>query len=237
VTSTEAETTAALEELVENGRVASLAGALVAAQRRMPAVGKDSENPHFHSRFVSLDSLIAATRPVLNEHGLAITQFPVTVDGLPVLRTTLLHAASGESLSGDTPLYLSRNDMQGYGAAVTYARRYAWAAVLGIASEEDTDGNAPQQQSAAAAEKPKAAPAAAAKGKASQKQVGLLAIKVKELDEASSPIPSDYPGAESWIEVLRARLRAEYGVESRTELTVKQASELIDWLEAQAIPF
>lgn len=230
----ELETTAALRELVENERVPSLAGALVSAQARMPAVGKDSENPHFHSRFVSLDSLIAATRPVLNEHGLAITQFPVTVDGLPVLRTTLLHAVSGEQLSGDTPLYLSRNDMQGYGAAVTYARRYAWAAVLGIASEEDTDGNTPQQQAAPAAEKK---PRAAKPGAASQKQIGLLAVKVKELDEASSPIPSDFPGAESWIDVLRARLRDEYGVESRTELSTKQASELIDWLEAQAIPF
>jgi hypothetical protein len=224
----------------------SLAAALVAAQAEMPAVGKDSENPHFKSRFVSLDALIAATRPVLNKHGLAISQLPVVNDqGEPVLRTTLLHGPSGDRLEGETPLYVGRQDAQGHGAAITYARRYAWSAVLGIASEEDLDGNTPGAPPPARAEpKPKTAerpPMAArpprAPRMATQKQIGMMAGLVKSLNENTSPIPPEYAGAEDWVEVLRMRLQGEYGTESRKDLTTAQASELIDWLDAQVIPF
>lgn len=212
-----------------------LARALVAAQSRMPAVGKDSENPHFRSRFTSLDSLIAATRPVLNEAALAITQFPAVDDqGRPVLRTVLTHGPSGEEISSDTPLYLSRNDMQGLGAAITYARRYAWASMLGIAAEEDTDGNV-----SARAEEPARAEEASEKPvrMASKPQKAKMGILVKELETAQMPLPADYPGTEIWTDVLRQRLQEKYGVSTRTDLTVEQASELIDWLEQQAIPF
>lgn len=122
--------------------VPKLAAALVAAQKAMPAVERDSTNPHFGSRFTSLDHLIAKTRPVLNAHDLAIVQFPSTKDGAPVLCTILVHGESGEQLMADAPLLFAKQDMQGFGAAVTYARRYAWASVCGIADEEDDDGNA-----------------------------------------------------------------------------------------------
>ena len=128
------------------GGVKALAAALVAAQAEMPAVEPDQVNPHFKTRFVSLDHLIAKTRPVLNRHGLALVQLPATSDlGLPVLRTTLIHGPTGEQVSADTPLILQKQDMQAFGAAITYARRYAWAAALGIASDEDNDGNQPPQ--------------------------------------------------------------------------------------------
>lgn len=119
---------------------ASLAAALVAAQAEMPAVEEDGVNPHFGSKFTTLDQLIARTRNVLNQHGLAIVQGAVSDADNPALMTKLYHA-SGEVLTVVTPLYLGKRDMQGLGAAITYARRYAWAALLGIASEEDDDGN------------------------------------------------------------------------------------------------
>lgn len=116
----------------------TLEAALVAAQADMPKVEPDATNPHFKSRFVSLDHLIARTRPVLNKHGLAITQEPTHIDGQPALKTTIVHTSGAER--GDVmPLLVSKNDMQGLGAAITYARRYAWAAVCGIVSEEDDD--------------------------------------------------------------------------------------------------
>ena len=119
----------------------TLAEALVAAQLEMPAVAKDSTNPHFRTRFVSLDHLIAETRPVLNRHGLSIQQFPGISDlGQPTLVTVFRHV-SGERLEYAAPLYLSASTMQGLGAALTYARRYAWAAALGVASDDDDDGN------------------------------------------------------------------------------------------------
>ena len=120
----------------------ALAAALVAAQQEMPAVEKDATNPHFGSRFVSLDHLIAKTKPVLNKHGLAIAQFPSESDGAPALTTMLIHSESGDQIAYTLPLVLAKQDMQGLGGALTYARRYAWAAVLGICDESDDDGNA-----------------------------------------------------------------------------------------------
>jgi hypothetical protein len=208
-----------------------LAVALVAAQARMPAVGKDSENDHFKSKFTSLDALIEATRPILNEHGLAIAQFPMTNPdtGFPVLRTTILHGPSGERLSADTPLYLLRNDMQAFGAAVTYARRYAWSAALGIASEVDDDGQQAVQSPAPAAKpQPKMITDA---------QIRKIGATVGKLNETGESLPLEYPEAESWVDVLRLRLEQEYSTDSRKALTSSQASDLIDWLESQAVPF
>jgi ERF superfamily len=120
----------------------SLAAALVAAQGEMEPVAKDQENPHYKSKFVSLDKLIEKTRPVLLKHGLAVTQLPCVSElGAPMLRTTVIHAGTGERLEADMPLFVSNQNMQQLGSAITYARRYAWAAVLGVASEEDDDGN------------------------------------------------------------------------------------------------
>lgn len=123
----------------------TLAQALVAAQAAMPRVEPDATNPHFKSRFVSLDHLIAKTRPVLNKHGLAILQAPsADMDGKPALTTTIYHV-SGEKHSSQMPLLVGREDMQGLGAALTYARRYAWAAALGICADEDDDGEQASQ--------------------------------------------------------------------------------------------
>lgn len=118
----------------------ALSDALVAAQAELPtAIPRDSQG--YGYRYTSLDKLIEATRPIMSKHGIAITQHPgaqvIGEELRPVLVTTLM--VGGEQHSFTTPLYVTDKTMQGFGAAITYARRYAWAAVLGIASEEDTD--------------------------------------------------------------------------------------------------
>lgn len=118
----------------------TLAQALVKAQAEMPKVEPNARNPHFKSEFVTIDHLIAKTKPVLTKHGLAIVQIPVVTEHGHVLRSILLHAGSDESIEADTPL-LGTTDMQKLGAAITYARRFAWAALLGISDETDDDGN------------------------------------------------------------------------------------------------
>jgi hypothetical protein len=130
--------------------VSALAEALVAAQAELPtAIPRDSQGVGY--RYTSLDALIAATRPILNAHGITITQWATTIerrneDGsvalVPALRTAITGCdakGTGGFLESTMPLYLTDKTMQGLGAAITYARRYAWAAALGIASEEDTD--------------------------------------------------------------------------------------------------
>ena len=127
----------------------TLATALIAAQKELPPVKPDSENPHFKSKFVSLGLLIAKVRPVLNKHGLAFTQYPSRdEDGTPTLVTILLHT-SGERLESSAPLLLPKQDPQGQGSAITYMRRYALAAVLGISDQEDDDGNGASGEKAA----------------------------------------------------------------------------------------
>lgn len=135
----------------------TLAAALIAAQKEMPAVPPDSVNPHFKSKFVSLGHLIAKVRPVLNKHGLGFTQYPSRAeDGTPTLVTILLHT-SGERLESEAPLLLPKQDPQGQGSAITYMRRYALAATLGISDQEDDDGNGASGEPPAAKDKPKAA--------------------------------------------------------------------------------
>lgn len=123
----------------------TLAEALIGAQSEMPAVTPDGSNPHFNSKFVTLGKLIANVRPVLNRHGVAVVQMPgADEQGKPVLTTHLLHA-SGESMAATMPLLLAKNDPQALGSALTYAKRYALSAALGISDQEDDDGHAGSQ--------------------------------------------------------------------------------------------
>lgn len=135
--------------------MSALAEALVAAQAELPtAIGRDADGQigTREYRYLTLDKLIAETRPILQKHGLAIIQAPTYIErgeegAIPALRTSLVHADAddlhtSESLTWVMPLYLTDKTMQGLGAAITYARRYAWQSVLGIAAEEDTDGPA-----------------------------------------------------------------------------------------------
>jgi uncharacterized protein (DUF3820 family) len=129
--------------------VSELAKALVEAQKKLPAVPKNAtakvptkSGGSYSYSYATLDSLIAKTLPVLNANGLAITQAPEYIDGFGLgLRTTLSHT-SGETQTSLMPIPHAGHSMQDLGGAITYARRYAWSAVLGIASEHDDDAEA-----------------------------------------------------------------------------------------------
>ncbi|MBU2738707.1 ERF family protein [Acidithiobacillus concretivorus] len=123
-----------------------LFAALLAAQKSFTAVRKDGKNPMFKSQYATLDSVLDAVRQPLLDAGILLMQPPVdTGERLEkpcaTVKTTLIHAESGESMEVVTSIPLAKNDAQGYGSAVTYARRYALMGLLGIAPEDD-DGNA-----------------------------------------------------------------------------------------------
>lgn len=116
-----------------------LTAALVAAQKEFAPIAKSATNPHFRNKFVPLSELIQTVLPTLNKHGLALSQHPVTgEDGSTGLCTFLLHV-SGEEMHTTMPLLLPKNDPQGQGSAITYARRYALMAILGVVGDEDDD--------------------------------------------------------------------------------------------------
>jgi hypothetical protein len=112
--------------------------ALSKAQSKMRGAVKDSTNPHFRSRYADLESVIDALKAPFAECGLSYYQ-SVSEDGLRLI-TTIAHE-SGETISGSVPLIIGKQDMQGVGSAITYARRYGLAALAGV-SQTDDDGNA-----------------------------------------------------------------------------------------------
>jgi hypothetical protein len=116
--------------------IKEIAEALRQWHRLEITVSKDAVNPHFKSKFASLDNTIAKVKIPLSECGLSFAQFP-DGDGL----TTILMHTSGEWLKATANLKLAKQDPQGQGSAYTYGRRYALAAALGLAADEDDDGN------------------------------------------------------------------------------------------------
>ena len=118
----------------------SIYSALAAAQTAMGPALKESANPAFKSRYADLANVMAACMPALNANGIAVIQPTVDEENQRYVKTILAHE-SGETLECRVPLIVGKNDMQGYGSAVTYARRYGLMCMAGIAPEDD-DGNA-----------------------------------------------------------------------------------------------
>jgi len=118
--------------------IAELAGALAKAQGEMAAAKKDSTNPFYHSRYADLAQIVEAIRKPLSDNGLAISQLVQPDAEAAVIETILMHQ-SGEWLSSIIQLKPVKTDPQGIGSALTYARRYALGAIVGLATEEDDD--------------------------------------------------------------------------------------------------
>lgn len=118
----------------------TLAEALAAAQLEITDPAKDAVNPHFRSRYADLATVLKTVRPVLARHNIALTQTTQILDGALVL-VTRLHWKD-EELAGYYPISPTKADPQGYGSALTYARRYALQAIVGVAADDDDDGNA-----------------------------------------------------------------------------------------------
>ena len=118
-----------------------LAAALSAAQAEFSAVPKESVNPFFKSNYAALPDVVKHATPVLTKQGLSDSQF---IDEEDTLTTILLHQ-SGQWISATAKLHLVKDDPQAAGSAVTYMRRYAYMAVLGLVADTDDDGNAASQ--------------------------------------------------------------------------------------------
>ncbi len=129
--------------------IKELATALAKAQGEIENASKASVNQHFKSKYADLAEVLNTVRPVFSKHGLAVTQFPYYENGVVSVETILTHA-SGEWMSGTISAPVSKPDAQGVGSACTYCRRYALAAVAGIAQEDDDAnsavGHKPQKQ-------------------------------------------------------------------------------------------
>jgi hypothetical protein len=119
-----------------------LAAALAKAQGAIKGAVKDSANPFFKSKYADLASVWDACRKPLADNGLSVVQFPRLANGMVEVTTMLMHS-SGQFLSDDLNAEPKDTSPQGIGSTITYLRRYALAAVAGVAPEED-DGEAAQ---------------------------------------------------------------------------------------------
>ena len=114
-----------------------IATALVKAQKAFGPALKTSTNPHFKSKYADLAACIEAVIDALNENGIALVQQSHHCEDGVIIETLFIHE-SGETISGGKfHVVASKQDPQGYGSAMTYARRYALQAACGIAPEDD----------------------------------------------------------------------------------------------------
>ncbi len=129
---------------MQSENINELATALCEAQKAIKNAHKDSANPFFKSKYADLTSTWEACRDALTVNGLAVVQSISTAStAVTTLETTLAHK-SGQWITSSCPLINLKGDMQGLGSAISYARRYSLAAIVGVVADDD-DGNAAGQ--------------------------------------------------------------------------------------------
>lgn len=121
-------------------QIDQLAIALARAQGAMEGAAKSASNPHFRSKYASLESVVDAYREEFAKNGLSLTQHP-SAKGAEVTVTTVLLHVSGQWLTSELTLTAKDSGPQAIGSCITYARRYSALAVAGLAPEDD-DGEA-----------------------------------------------------------------------------------------------
>jgi hypothetical protein len=121
--------------------IANIAKALSEFQKEVKQPEKDGKNPHFKSKYVTIDGTVKSIHECAPKYGLSYTQMPVTTEyGVGVV-TLILHS-SGEFIEMEPfVLPMEKKTAQGAGSAITYARRYSLSAAFGIVSDLDDDGN------------------------------------------------------------------------------------------------
>lgn len=146
---------------IQSQNINELIAALSKAQGEMSSATKDSVNSFYNSKYADISKVWAACRKVLSTHGLAVVQTMATIDGQQGLMTTLAHS-SGQWMRSFIVINIrvpnppekdkygkdrKFNEVHALGSAMTYFRRYALSAIVGIVTEEDDDGNSASTQS------------------------------------------------------------------------------------------
>ena len=194
---------------MQSTSIAALAASLAKAQVAFKPALKDAANPFFKSKYVDLAGAIDACRNALSLNGLAVVQTLEDGDRLRLI-STLMHS-SGEWISSQYPVVPVKNDPQGIGSALTYARRYSLMALVGLAAEDD-DGNAASGN----------APSVSAK--VASKTGAILKAKPKWLEDQTNEV------GEIFAEIYRlGGVQGEADVAKlRKEMAYDMPSDVID---------
>lgn len=204
--------------------VGEIATALVAAQQELPQIVKDkvARAEKFSYSYASLDTIMPAALRVLSKHGLAVVQPVGNGAGEATTVTTMLLHTSGEWIADTQPLILARNDSQGQGSAITYARRYGLMSMIGMVADEDDDGQANTA--------PRPAPRAAAQAVLPRKDAaGSTEPQQKAIHVMLSKLfPKDERAQYAWMQEHAPGACVSDTQYSTAALTKQEASQLLD---------
>ena len=194
--------------------IKNIAKAMAQFQSEVKNPSNTANNPFFNSKYAPLSDVLNLVRPILTKHGLSVLQSP-SGDGEYITVTTLIAHESGEWIESD-PLTLKADKAtaQGAGSAITYARRYALSAMLGISSEDDDDGNYASGTDMQNGKK--ALHTNATEQKATKAQLNKIFAEANKHNLSS--------------DVMKELIADRYKKSSSKELTKTEASDLIEFL-------
>lgn len=176
--------------------------ALITIQQEMHC-NKDGNNPHFKSKYATLDNILDTIKPFLKEAELVVMQGTETVDRKIDCTTRVFHS-SGEWIESVATVYADKATPQGYGSAITYARRYGLATALGIGLMDDDDANAAETKTTKAdAEKERLVELRKAMGKANDALMKLDIMAVHQAFESSGYVSESDDPAEMVRELVK----------------------------------
>lgn len=227
-----------MSETQQSTELGELAAALAKAQGHIRGAAKDSTNPHFKSKYADLAAVWEACRAPLSANGLAVIQTPRLIGEVIVLVTRLVHA-SGQWVEATYPVWPVQQTPQGFGSALTYARRYSLASVVGVAPDDDDDGNAATERFAQLPpERPQqqARPAPSPKAKAEapipdviDKIPAAIIAKIKALEPIADTAIGEMSVDELELIVTQCR-------EWRPRVKNEHARKWLTAIEATAVP-
>ena len=137
---------------------------------------KTATNPFYKSKYAPLDVCLTQNQVLLQECGLAVTQFPYN-DGAKIGIISILTHVGGEYIRSEYSVMPDKNTPQGLGSAITYLRRYSFSAITGTAAEDDDDGNSQEGDSNKKPDPKK--PAAKTQNALTEKQIDEKLKKIK----------------------------------------------------------
>jgi hypothetical protein len=194
--------------------IKDLAAAMAKFQAELKPAIKGNTNPYFKSRYADLQACWDCCRDALVKNGLSVVQGSRESNGEIVTVDTRLMHASGQWIESSLTMKPAKADPQGVGSAVTYARRYALSAILGIVADEDDDGNA------ATHNEPKKALSVAEKATGAAKVEPLISKESESFLKLADPALVD-------------RVMVKFGHIAIGDLTETQAAKGITFIKAE----
>lgn len=216
-----------------SAEIGELVGALAAAQLEFGEIKKNSANPYYKSKYADLSSVIAATQKSLAQHGLVVMQFPVTTLQDAGVDCILAHK-SGQWIARQFLLPMSKIDPQGAGSAVTYARRYGYQSIIGVAADEDDDGAA-ASGTTAGAKPPLQTPQRSSAQKPPQPRVSIQGVvdRAPAADyQDPEPFPPDFEIATEPT-ITEKQRRMLFAVAKEAQVSEERIKQMLDGLGIQ----